>query len=133
MNREIEFRGFDGIKWYYGDLEYNKKTDVARIHTYGEDGSYCRQYTVDANTVGEFTGTRDMRGKKIFEGDILYVTVFDCFDNDKQYRVRVEWVGTEFMGVDVKDSDSAWNLCWLCNQDEEIEVIGNIHEPNKHG
>jgi hypothetical protein len=32
MNREHEFRGFDGTKWYYGDLEYNRKTGIARIH-----------------------------------------------------------------------------------------------------
>ena len=128
MNREIEFRGFDGTKWYYGDLEYSRKTDVARVHTYKEDGSYDRQYFVDPDTVGQFTGMTDKYGVMVFEGDILYVTVFDCFDNDKQYRVRVEWVGTEFMGVDVTNDDSAWNLCWLCNQNEEIEVIGNIHD-----
>lgn len=128
MNREIEFRGFDSREWRYGDLEYNRKNDVARIHTYKDDGSYNKQYLVDPYTVGEFTGMRDKHGKKIFEGDILDVTVFDCFDNDEQYRVRVEWVGTEFMGVDVTNDDFEWNLCWLCNQDDEIEVIGNIYD-----
>lgn len=128
MNREIEFRGFDSREWRYGDLEYNRKNDVARIHTYKDDDSYNKQYLVDPYTVGEFTGMRDKHGKKIFEGDILDVTVFDCFDNDEQYRVRVEWVGTEFMGVDVTNDDFEWNLCWLCNQDDEIEVIGNIYD-----
>lgn len=128
MNREIEFRGFDSREWRDVDLEYNRKNDVARIHTYKDDGSYNKQYLVDPYTVGEFTGMRDKNGKKIFEGDILDVTVFDCFDNDEQYRVRVEWVGTEFMGVDVTNDDFEWNLCWLCNQDDEIEVIGNIYD-----
>jgi uncharacterized phage protein (TIGR01671 family) len=71
MNREIEFRGFDGTEWYYGDLEYNRKTDVARIHTYKEDGSYSRQYAVDPDTVGQFTGMTDKHGKKVFEDDIV--------------------------------------------------------------
>ena len=133
MNREIEFRGrnySDGI-WVYGDLEYERNKGLlskVRIHTYKDDGSYDRQHLVESNTVGEFTGMRDKHGKKIFEGDILDVTVFDCFDNDEQYRVRVEWVGTEFMGVDVTNDDFEWNLCWLCNQDDEIEVIGNIFD-----
>ena len=77
MDREIEFRGFDGTKWYYGDLEYNRKTNVARIHTYKEDGSYCRQYTVDPDTVGQFTGMTDKKDAKIYDGDILFVEFAD--------------------------------------------------------
>ena len=71
MTREIEFRGFDSREWRYGDLEYNRKDDVARIHTYKEDGSYGKQYLVDPYTVGEFTGMRDRHGKKVFEGDVV--------------------------------------------------------------
>jgi uncharacterized phage protein (TIGR01671 family) len=77
MDREIEFRGFDGTKWYYGDLEYNRKTNVARIHTYKEDGSYCRQYTVGPDTVGQFTGMTDKKDAKIYDGDILFVEFAD--------------------------------------------------------
>ena len=71
MNREIEFRGFDSREWRYGDLEYNRKDDVARIHTYKENGSYGKQYLVDPYTVGEFTGMRDKHGNKVFEGDVV--------------------------------------------------------------
>ena len=71
MNREYEFRGFDSREWRYGDLEYNRKDDVARIHTYKDDGSYDKQYLVAPYTVGEFTGMRDKHGKKVFEGDVV--------------------------------------------------------------
>lgn len=133
MTREIEFRGKCSHcdAWAYGSLVDLGEDEAPEIHgfdPYREGDEIWREITVDSDTVGQFTDFLDKNGKKIYEGDILDVTVFDCFDNDRQYRVYVGWIGSEFMGIDVKDSDSAWNLCWLCNQDEEIEVIGNIHD-----
>lgn len=76
MNREILFRGrsFSDGSWVYGDLEYERNKGLlgkVRIHTYKDDGSYDRQYLVDPDTVGEFTGMKDRHGKRIFEGDIV--------------------------------------------------------------
>ena len=137
MNREIEFRGFDGTKWYYGDLEYNRKTDVARIHTYKEDGSYSRQYSVDPDTVGEFTNMRDKHGKKIFEGDIVrkrdltfglkidgvvvYNSEIGCF------RIHSENNGvTMRMGFEESDVFNDGKCTVPVKYD--YEVIGNIHD-----
>lgn len=127
MNREIEFRGkrLDNDEWLYGDLMHDNRGGCY-VYPLDSLGLFVEN-KVDTNTVGQFTGMTDKNGVKIFEGDVLDVIVFDCFDNDKQHKVVVEWAGTEFMGVDVTDDDYAWNLYWLCNQDEEIEVIGNIH------
>jgi len=140
MNREILFRGqrcSDG-EWVYGfyvESKYSwrghkphRSWIIPNAISNGGFFNILGRYAVKDDTVGQFTGMCDKNGVKIFAGDVLDVIVFDCFDNDKQYRVRVEWVGTEFMGVDVTNDDYAWNLFWLCNQDEEIEVIGNIYD-----
>lgn len=137
MNREIEFRGFDGIKWYYGDLEYNIKTDVARIHTYGEDGSYCRQYTVSPDTVGEFTGMRDRHGKRIFEGDVVRrrdsafgsvdtgVVKYDCHLG--AFVLEYESYGRTYQST-FKDGFSYNDGKCTIDGTYSYEVIGNVYD-----
>lgn len=113
MTREIEFRGFDGTKWYYGDLKYNRKVDVAMIHIYEDGGSYYRQYAVDPDTVGQFTGMKDKHGNKVFEGDIVEYgrSLYVC-----------EFVEGGFAFRDISDDRLTLNAILI-----EAEVIGNIH------
>ncbi len=135
---EIEYRGkkcSDGswVYGYYVESHYSwqghrphKSWIIPSAISNGGFFNVLGRNAVKDDTVGQYTGLKDMNGKKIYEGDIIYVTVFDCFDNDTQYTLQVCWCGTEFLGL--RNDESAWNLQWLCNQDEEIEVIGNIHD-----
>lgn len=130
MTREIEFRGFDGTKWYYGDLEYNRKTDVARIHTYNDDGSYNKQYLVDPDTVGQFVGMKDKHGNKVFEGDIVEV-----YDFTSAYASKYRGVVKMYRGswcVEYEDSifDTVFHPMLFFDDfaDRKIEVISNIYD-----
>ena len=130
MNREHEFRGFDGKEWRYGDLEYNRKDDVARIHTYNDDGSYNKQYLVDPDTVGQFVGMKDKHGNKVFEGDIVEV-----YDFTSAYASKHRGVVKMYRGswcVEYKSSifDTVFRPMLIFDDfaDRKTEIIGNIYD-----
>lgn len=82
--REIIFRAKrkDDGKWVYGDL-----THVVRITPNGDERCIrVGGYDVDEKTIGQFTGAVDTKGAKIFEGDILQISLFSEGD-----RATVEW------------------------------------------
>lgn len=119
--RDVIFRGMDANhKWHFGDLEYNKKKNVARIHTYNTDGEYEWQHVVNADTVGQFSGLVDYTGRRVYEGDVVYLHV----DNEV-YSASVEY-------------DSLYGCFILCNEGRKynfrfltpanIEIVGNKYE-----
>jgi uncharacterized phage protein (TIGR01671 family) len=132
MNREIEFRGFDGTKWYYGDLKYNIKVDVAMIHIYEKDGSFYRQYNVDPDTVGQFTGLRDKNGKKIYEGDVVRHPYVDPIFRDLVESKDGEGVTSEIVFHDgafvVKYNENDFIYLDAFTRRVAVEVIGNIYD-----
>jgi len=129
MNREIFFRGrsFSDGGLVYGDLEYERNKGLlgkVRIHTYKENGSYDRQYLVESDTVGQFTGLSDSHGAKIFEGDIvrwnrdqkLYVVVF----RSGMFYASVEECNPHIYG--------GFPLWCLCEEEQHCTIVGNIYD-----
>ena len=119
MNREIKFRGksLNTGLWSYGDL----RQDNIRRKAYVE-------YEVDPETIGQFTGLTDCKGKEIFEGDMLSFTVFDAFGGDRQHGGTVRYCGSRFMIWLSLDGEVCLDLDWVIEQDDELEIIGNIYD-----
>ena len=115
--RQIKFRAQDiaSNKWLYGDLRHHKD-DVCIFEQGGTKGEQVKR-----DTVGQFTGLRDINGKDIYEGDILDVNYAD-----EESRLEVRFVRGVFAFLWNGDLDDEFP----CNAPthEWAKVIGNIYD-----
>ena len=124
--REILFRGkalFGDQKWCYGHHIKHEVLEGYSIYTVA--GGHTM---VIPETVGQYTGLKDVNGVKIFEGDT--VKIFDHYNEiwttDSaevvfSYNYAGGWVVT-------KDYKTFLNIG---TRTKHIKIIGNIHEEGK--
>lgn len=133
--RQIEFRAktVDG-QWVCGDL--HTLCNRPHIHIGESHFPYAgKREFIDPDTVGQFTGMRDVKGNKIYEGDIVvkkdltlnltYTGVVVYYESIGAFRLLVEHNSHILrQGFEASDSYNDGYCTIECKY--EYEVIGNI-------
>lgn len=115
MDREVVFRGLTKQgKWLFGDL--NHIDGKVYIYDRSENGGLDSpdSYEVIPETVGQFTGLRDKKGVRIFEGDLAQHNAwsypFEVIYDKARFVCKLRTGITQYI------------------DHMSLEVIGNIHE-----
>lgn len=78
-------------------------------------------YSVDPETIGQYTGLTDMNGRKIFEGDIVISDYIDYEDE----RGVVQW-DSDIAKFIITYSTFTVDFDSVCG--EELEIVGNVYD-----
>ena len=111
MDRLIKFRGqgLEYVEWIFGGIAHDREAIINEDYL---------AIPVDRNTVGEFTGFKDIKNHEIFEDDFVQNT---------EYPEDVYLVERRRGGWYVNDDGEYVDLCWVLEH-APFKVIGNIHD-----
>ncbi|EJU1321904.1 hypothetical protein N4S21_001916 [Listeria monocytogenes] len=124
--REIEFRAFvkETKKMLpVTDLCFNE-TEAVGVSGCGDANcTLCVDwYSFDDVVLMQYTGLKDKNGNKIFEGDIVDISVYDRLDWSS-IKGKVVFLNGAWLVEDVGHF-----AITLQSETNEIEIIGNVYE-----
>jgi len=125
-NREIKFRGWNGINMFNHKISaifiFKKHIILTNKETYKDNGNKgifrLRESAITAkgDVIMQYIGLKDKNKKEIYEGDIV------LFPNNKKIHI-VDFYQSGFVLKSVDGRIIIYNI-----KSQHVEVIGNIYE-----
>jgi hypothetical protein len=135
--REIKFRAWDGKKFGYISIGYDRITwpspDYLEQNFSGlREGSPEQVRFKDISAFQQYTGLTDKRRKEIYEGDIVECTYFSNVNprdrNDNSYFDTRPRRGQIIWNTGTGSFEYKGESYYLLRNNHQMEVIGNIYE-----
>lgn len=124
--REIKFRAKDRAtnQWVYG---YPYKSELGNWFILTETS----KYHIDNDTFGEYTGIKDIKGREIYEGDIVQIYWGGDYE-DKSLKGIITWDNASLKILIHGKEINYYNTFEVEYPFKSYEIIGNIHETSNY-
>lgn len=110
--REIKFRAWDKLNKEMFNVEI---IDFQERKLYKDSVSYCKFENIE---LMQYTGLKDMKGKEIYEGDIVTL-------HNGKYKVIFNTEEARFV---LRDDEFELEIPFTNNNNKRMEIVGNIYE-----
>lgn len=123
--REILFRGKNPVssEWAYGSLVLEKNVFDERLILAIISDADGNETLVNPETVGQYTGLKDLHGTRIFEGDVCKAYICKAADT-----VEKEVVGVICFEDGTFEFKCEHDSVYIYPLLEVLEVIGNVFD-----